>query len=94
MSPHLQQKPGTREECDHFAASLRKWRSAHGLMPRDAATRFGVADATWRRWEARQRFPAPGTLRLLAEFIGVPICCFFYQEPASCPHCPGKHPSH
>jgi transcriptional regulator with XRE-family HTH domain len=90
MYTHPQQETGTREECAHFAASLRKWRVARGLMPREAATRFGVTDATWRRWEARERFPSPWKLRLLAEFIGVPICCFFYQEPGTCPDCPGR----
>lgn len=79
--------PCTDQERAHFATRLRKWRAERGFFLKQVATDFGVAEATWSRWEKQERFPSPGNLRLLAEFIGVPICCFFYQDEASCPNC-------
>ncbi|MCB1133095.1 MAG: helix-turn-helix transcriptional regulator [Verrucomicrobiae bacterium] len=66
---------------------------AHHPSPppeKQAAAQFGVAEATWSRWENAERLPSATNLRLLAEFIGVPICCFFYPGPGSCPNCPGR----
>jgi transcriptional regulator with XRE-family HTH domain len=83
--------PRTGQEHAHFATRLRQWRTGRGLMLKQVADEFGVAEATWSRWEKQERFPSPGNLRLLAEFIGVPICCFFYPAPGSCPNCPGNH---
>jgi hypothetical protein len=71
----------------HFAARLQHWRADRGIFLKQAAIEFGVADATWSRWEKQERFPSPATLRLLAEFIGAPICSFFYQDPGTCPNC-------
>ena len=79
-------------DCAHFAKSLRKWRHERGLLLKEVAAEFGVAEATWSRWEKQQRFPSPSNLRLLSEFIGVPICCFSYSDPGSCPHCPSNRP--
>ncbi|MDP3850361.1 MAG: helix-turn-helix transcriptional regulator [Luteolibacter sp.] len=91
MPPRPPQDPFTKRDLAHFASRLRKWRNGRGLMLKQVANEFGVAEATWSRWEKQERFPSPAKLRLLAEFIGVPICCFFYPEPGSCPHCPGNH---
>jgi len=89
--PAKPQKDSTRDrDLAHFAARLCKWRTDRGLFLKQVADEFGVAEATWSRWEKQERFPSPGNLRQLAEFIGVPICCFFYQDPGSCPHCPGN----
>jgi DNA-binding transcriptional regulator YiaG len=93
-TPKTQPAPCTAQEHAHFAGSLRKWRTGRGLVLKEVADAFGVAEATWSRWEKRERFPSPANLRRLAEFIGVPICCFFYPEPGSCPNCPGKAPPH
>jgi transcriptional regulator with XRE-family HTH domain len=87
-------KPHTVQERAHFAARLHQWRTDRGLMLKQVADEFGVAEATWSRWEKQERFPSPCKLRPLAEFIGVPICCFFYQDPASCPNCPGQAAPH
>ena len=92
MPPELPQDYGPERDRAHFAARLRQWRTGHGLMLKEVASRFGVAEATWSRWEAGERFPSPGNLRLLAEFIGVPICCFFYQDPSACPNCTKNPP--
>ena len=75
-------------ERAYFAAQLRKWRADHGLMLKQVAKNFGVAEATWSRWEQEERFPSPRNLRLLAEYIGVPLCCFFYPDDGSCLNCP------
>ena len=88
MPAKSQQEDLTAQVCAHFGECLRAWRIDHGLLLKRAAAGFGVTAATWRRWEKCERFPSPGKLRLLAEFIGVPICCFFYQDSGSCPHCP------
>lgn len=80
----------TAQERAHFAARLRKWREGRGMFLKQAATKFGVTEATWSRWEKQERLPSPANLRRLAELIGVPICCFFYPEPGTCPHCPGR----
>lgn len=89
MPSKLPQDSFTDRELAHFAERLRRWRVERGMLLKQVAAEFGVAEATWSRWEKQQRFPSPGNLRLLAEFIGVPICCFFYPDEASCPNCPG-----
>lgn len=61
------------------------------MFLKEVASKFGVAEATWSRWESQERFPSPANLRLLAEFIGVPICCFYYPNDTSCPNC-ARHP--
>lgn len=80
------------EERAHFANRLRSWRTAQGLVIKQAAAHFGVTEATWSRWEKEERFPSPANLRLLASLIGVPICCFFYPGPGTCPHCQASRP--
>ena len=90
MSPNHPQDSTPDRDLTHFAARLRKWRNGQGMPLKQVATQFGVAEATWSRWEKQERLPSPAKLRLLAEFIGIPICCFFYQEPGTCPNCPGK----
>lgn len=90
MAAKPQQTPSSRQEQAHFASRLRNWRAGRGLCLKQVAAEFGVAEATWSRWEKQERFPSPANLRLLAEFIGVPICCFFYPAPGSCPNCPGN----
>ncbi len=90
MPPKEPLEPGADHDLAHFATRLRQWREDQGMVLKQAASRFGVAVATWSRWEKQERFPSPANLRLLAEFIGVPICCFFYPAPGSCPHCPGN----
>ena len=94
MPTKPQQDPLTEQALSHFAARLREWRRDRGLFLKQVAAEFGVAEATWSRWEKQERFPSPENLRLLAEFIGVPICCFFYPDEASCPNCscPQKKP--
>jgi len=92
MHPKPSPKPASDRDRAHFAARLHQWRADRGLMLKQVADQFGVAEATWSRWEKQERFPSPGNLRQLAEFIGVPICCFFYPAPGSCPNCPGKPP--
>ena len=74
--------PCIEQERSHFAARLR---NGHGLVLKEVADAFGVAEATWSRWEKQERFPSPAKLRLLSEFIRAPICCFFCPEPGSCP---------
>jgi transcriptional regulator with XRE-family HTH domain len=88
--PTHPQRPVSNEQHAHFANCLRQWREGRGMVLKEVAEAFGVAEATWSRWEKQQRFPSPAKLRLLAEFIGVPICCFFYPKPGTCPHCPGN----
>ena len=90
MSAKPQQDAFSDDERAHFAERLRAWREKRGMLLKQVAAEFGVAEATWSRWEKCERFPSPGNLRLLAEFIGTPICCFFYQDPGSCPNCPGN----
>jgi transcriptional regulator with XRE-family HTH domain len=93
MPPKTPLDPFAKRDLAHFAKSLHQWRQDRGLMLKEVANQFGVAEATWSRWEKQERFPSPGNLRRLAEFIGVPICCFFYPGPGSCPNCPGSRPS-
>ncbi len=80
--------PFSVEAHTHFAASLHAWREQRCVLIKQAAEQVGVAETTWIRWEKGQRFPSPAKLRLLAERVGVPICCFFYPAPGTCPHCP------
>lgn len=70
-----------------LARHLSEWRKARGFPLKQVAASFGVAEATWSRWEKQSRFPAPENLRLLAEFIGVPVCRFFYPDEEGCPRC-------
>lgn len=90
MPPKPSLEATADRDLNHFAAHLRQWRAGRGLMLKEVADAFGVAEATWSRWEKQERFPSPANLRLLADFIGVPICCFFYPAPHTCPHCPGR----
>ena len=71
-----------------LAKKLREWRKARGLPLKRVSQDFGVSEATWHRWERGSRFPAPQNLRLLSEFIGAPICDFFYADEQACPLCP------
>ena len=71
-----------------LAKCLHDWRKSRGLLLKQAAADFGVSEATWDRWETGKRFPVPENLRRLAEFIGAPMCGFFYPEGESCPACP------
>jgi transcriptional regulator with XRE-family HTH domain len=87
MPPKQPLESGPDRDLAHFASRLRKWRADSGKLLKEVADEFGVAEATWSRWEKQQRIPSPGNLRLLAEFIGVPICCFFYPDDTSCPNC-------
>jgi transcriptional regulator with XRE-family HTH domain len=70
-----------------FAKRLRDWRKARGLGLKQVAAKFGVTEGTWSRWENAERCPTLENLRLLAEFIGTPVCCFFYADEKSCPQC-------
>ena len=87
MSSKPKLLPRNDQEHAHFASRLRNWRAERGLFLKQVADQFGVAEATWSRWEKGERFPSATNLRLLAEFIGVPICCFFYPDDTSCPNC-------
>ncbi len=66
---------------------LRSWRKSQGFPLKRVARDFGVAEATWDRWEKGTRFPMAENLRLLAEFIGAPVCSFFYPDGPACPVC-------
>jgi len=67
---------------------LHDWRKSRGLPLKHVAREFGVSEGTWSRWEKGTRFPLPENLRLLAEFIGTPICEFFYPDGQGSPACP------
>jgi len=71
-----------------LARHLREWRKLRGFTLKKVAVEFGVSEATWSRWKKGTRFPLPENIRLLAEFIGVPMCSFFYPDGQSCPACP------
>lgn len=79
--------PTINPERALLARHLREWRKTRGFPLKQVAASFGVAEATWSRWEKQSRFPAPENLRLLAEFIGVPVCRFFYPDEEGCSRC-------
>jgi transcriptional regulator with XRE-family HTH domain len=70
-----------------LARRLRDWRKSKGFLLKQVASEFGVAEATWDRWETGSRFPEPETLRRLSEFIGAPMCSFFYPGWQDCAAC-------
>jgi transcriptional regulator with XRE-family HTH domain len=71
-----------------FAKRLREWRKSHGFLLKQVADEFGVAEATWARWEKGSRFPLPEFIPLLAEYIDMPVCHFFYPSRGGCLECP------
>ncbi|MBI5684709.1 MAG: helix-turn-helix transcriptional regulator [Verrucomicrobia bacterium] len=72
-----------------FGALLKCWREEpkRNWQVKRAALEFGVKPATWSRWEAGLRFPAPHQVRPLADFMGVPVCRFFCGPDWRCPCC-------
>jgi transcriptional regulator with XRE-family HTH domain len=69
---------------------LHDWRKSRKLPLKQVADQFGVSEATWSRWEKGTRFPVPENLRRLAEFIGAPICNFFYADRQDVARCPAR----
>jgi transcriptional regulator with XRE-family HTH domain len=68
---------------------LKAWRKAHAKPLKEVACEFGVSLATWNRWENGTRFPSPELLPLLAEYINLPLCHFFYPGKEGCENeCP------
>lgn len=66
------------------AQRLRDWRKSRGLALKEVAQEFGVCEATWARWEKASRFPSPEFIALLAEYMKVPVCDFFYPDDKEC----------
>lgn len=64
---------------------LHDWRKSQRLPLKHVGRKLGVSEGTWSRWEKGTRFPLRENLRLLAEFIGTPICEFFYADGQDSP---------
>ena len=68
-------KPTDRDPAPYlhlpFAGLLTHWRvDERGNPPmKSVADDFGVSLATWSQWESGGRFPAPGLVQPLSEFL-------------------------
>jgi DNA-binding XRE family transcriptional regulator len=79
---------GSNSAHELLAQRLCEWRKSRDFALKEVAGEFGVSESTWSRWEKGTRFPLPENIRRLAEFIGVPMCSFFYPDEQTCPACP------
>ena len=70
-----------------LAKVLCEWRRANSMPLKQVARELGVAESTWNRWENGSRFPSPHLLALLADYIKVPVCHFFYLGGKACSEC-------
>ena len=70
-----------------LAKRLRDWREARRYPLKHVAQEFGVSAGTWSRWEKGTRFPKAHFIPLLAKYLKVPVCEFFYTSMHQCPEC-------
>ena len=73
------------ESSNYLAETLRDWRAGKGWPLKKVAVEFGVAEATWSRWEHGARFPAPNLIGPLSQYVQIPVCRFFCPAIYRCP---------
>ncbi len=68
---------------------MKFWREAEprNWQAKQAAAEFNVRADLWSRWETGRLFPKPERVKKLAAFMGVPICCFYWDGEHRCPGC-------
>lgn len=84
-SNQLTDVPSSRDSLAHLPRVLRQWRILHTLKAADAASRLGVAPATWGHWETGKRFPSSENLVNISRLTGIPVQHLFCPHATVCP---------